>query len=191
LINCHNKNVQKPCPPRQPDVVKDMKLQTSATLFSIDKVNIFLMDSSKGIQEGDNVSLDAMSFENYFSEFLIDKDNHKFICILYIDTTINSITTILKNNIKAIGCYYNMEDYLLFKLFEKKEDKYIELKEVTSKTYLVTANSISTIQKDIVFRNGGNNSILYITKNEPANYSKIKGKELLYEKVEAYIKTLK
>jgi hypothetical protein len=189
--NCHTKNIAKPCPSKQSTIVKDIKLQSSNTQFTIEKVNIFLMDSLKGIQEGDNARLDSLSFENYFNDLIIDKDSNKFLCILYIDTAINNITTISKQNIKAIGCYYNRGDHLLFKLYQKKEDGYVELKEISCKTYLVTANSVSLIQKDIVFLNKGNNSILYITKTSSADYSTIKGKELLYEKVEAYIETLK
>ncbi len=191
LINCFNKRISKSCPQKPPNAIKNIALQGSSTTINIEKVNIFLIDSLEGVQEGDNTKLDASNFENYFMDLLGDFNNTRFLSILYIDTLLSDINTVTKDNIKAIGCYYNMEDHLLFKLYEKKEGRYKELKEISCKTYLVTANAVSSIQRNIVFPKKRNHSILYINKNYTTDFSKIKGNELLYEKIESYLKTMK
>ncbi len=186
-ISCNNKIVGRICKPISKENKEFTLIGFSTTIPNING-KAFLWDSSKNSQIIDSVFIQKNQFETYFSNLCNDSNSRKFLSILYINKFVTKNDRIDTSNIVAIGNYYYYKTHYIFKLFMKKNGRYEENKELTTKTYRITNNSIEDIGENIIFKNSLNYTLIEIDKEPSANFYNIKGEELLFEKIQGYKK---
>lgn len=172
-----------------PLAVRHFEVHTGNEKIQATNAKVWWIDSLR-TQKAEEIGLDSVTFNKTLNDLIDDgRDTKKFLAVLYTDVLIGNVEQVNLANIKAIGIYYKTDDHYLFKLFLRNGWVYKELKPLSGKTYLITGLSIYAIAKDIVFAGKEPYSLIYIDKLPPFDNNGIKGPELLYKRIEAYIQS--
>lgn len=172
-----------------PLAIRNFEIHTGNEKISAMNAKVWWIDSLRS-QKAEEIGLDSLTFNKTLNDLVDDgRDVRKFFSILYTDVLIDNVQQISQANIKAVAIYYKAHDHYSFKLFVRNGDVYSELQPLSGKTFRITGSSINTIAEEIIFTGKKTYSLIYIDKLPPFDNYGIKGAELLYNRIEEYIKS--
>jgi hypothetical protein len=189
FLSCTNKFSVRYCKGLIPIATRKFEIEGKFENLYVDKANIYLIDSVRNIQKAEEIGIDSIKFNEFLNSMIDDgRDNRKFCSVLYVDTLLFNECVLRSQHIKAVAVYYFAGDRYIFRFFEKGINAFTEIAFLNTETYLVTTTSLNSIAENIVFKNRQGYSLVYIDKYPPYNNYSVKGPELLYDRIEKYLK---